>query len=396
MLRRLVTAPDLSASISPPSLLVAARKVGVALLFGVVPVTFVALGVYAEARLGLLGFDFKGTVWHPARELLAGHSPYPRPVAAELNTGNPSVYPPPALVLGLPFGLLPFTVAYAAWTTLLVAAVLATLRLLGVRDWRCYTIALGSCPVVFGLALGNVVILVVLLAACAWRYRDNAHAAGLAVGLGIALKLLLWPLAVWFLATRRWRAAVVAAASASVTTFAAWAAIGFDGFTSYPKLLAVNNDVYSTHSWSLVAGAVGLGIPKGVGSALVSLLGLALLGCTFVLARRADGDRRAFTLAMVVSVAALPIVWPASLAVMLVALALYAPTLDRLWLLFTLLWVAALLPHSFADTGPPPGGVPELVWKMQHSAPPTAEIGAFALLIGLLTVLQLRVRHLEE
>jgi hypothetical protein len=396
MLRRLVTAPDLPVSISPPSLLMAARKVGVVLLFGVVPVAFATLGIYAEARLGLLGFDFKGTIWHPARELLAGHSPYPRPVAAEMNTGNPSVYPPPALVLGLPFGLLPFPLAYAAWTALLVAAVLATLRLLGVRDWRCYTIALGSCPVVFGLALGNIVILVVLLAACAWRYRDNAYAAGLSVGVAIGLKLLLWPLAIWFLATRRWRAAVVAASSAVVMTFVAWAAIGFDGLSSYPKLLAVNNDVYSAHSWSLVAGAVGLGSPEGLGSAIVLLLGLALLGLTFVLARHADGDRRAFTLTMVVSIAVLPIVWPASLAVVLVTLALYAPTLDRLWLLFTLLWVAALLPHSFADAGAPPAGVPELVWKMQHSAPPTAQIGAFALLVGLMTVLQLRVRHLEE
>lgn len=397
MRQRVVTEPStgapasaLAAAIGRPTWLVATRNILQLMVLGVAPLAFGVLVIYAEAKLGLLGFDFKGTIWHPGREILAGHSPYPPPLASEMNSGNPSVYPPVALLLALPYAALPFAVAYSAWTATLAAGVVLTLRILRVRDWRLYTVALGSCPIVFGLALGNIVLLLLPLAACAWRYRDDVRWAGLAVGLAIALKLVLWPMLFWFVASRRWRAAFIAATSAVVSTGMAWAMLGFDGFRDYPRLLAVNDDLYADHSWSLLAGGVGLGLPLSAASATAWLLGLALLALGFVLIKRPDGDRRTFCIIIVASLALLPIVWPASLALLLVPLSLASRSLDRLWLLFLALWVGAVVPHAFAHVDVPPAGVPLIVWKMQHSAPPTAQIAVFALVVTLMTVLAVR------
>jgi hypothetical protein len=368
----------------------AARKLWLFLTLGLAPLAFAVLVVHSESKLGLLGFDFKGTIWQPGRDILAGQSPYPAPRMSELDSGNPPVYPPLALVLTLPFALLPFHAAYAAWTIALVAGIVGTLWILEVRDWRCYTLALGSCPLAFGLTLGNIVLLLLPLAALAWRYRNDARWSGLAVGLGIALKLVLWPLIVWFIATRRWRAAFVAAGLAVLSTLVAWAPLGFEGFRDYPRLLSLNNDIYAAHSWSLLAGFVGLGLSSSVAGTLASLLGLALLLVAFLEARRPDGELRAFCLALVASIALVPIVWPASLALLIVPLALVAPRADRHWLVFVGFWVGAFVPRAFAHAGAKPPEVPKLVWEMQHSAPPLAQIAAFVACTGLLTVMMLR------
>jgi Glycosyltransferase family 87 len=382
--------PFLAASVELGGFVRAANEIWRFAWLGLLPIGWCALVMYGESRLGLLGFDFKGTIWQPARDILAGHSPYPAPVVSELNTGNPCVYPPLALLATLPFGLLPFSLAYASWMVASVAAVFATLRILGVRDWRCYTLALGACPIVNGFLLGNIVIMLVPLAALAWRYRNNMRWSGLAVGLGIALKLVLWPLLIWFLATRRWRAALVAVSAAAVMTLAAWAPLGFAGLHDYPRLVSVNNDIYAPHSWSLLSGLVGLGLSTSVAGTLSSLVGLVLLLSVFFFVRQQDGERRAFCIAIVASMAVLPIVWPASLALLLVPVAMYAPRADRNWFLFLALWLGGLLPHAFAKVGPPPDGVPEIVWKMQHSAPPTAQIAGFVAVTAVLTAALLR------
>jgi hypothetical protein len=292
--------------------------------------------------------------------------------------------------LTVPFGLLPFALAYAAWVATSVAAVFLTLRILGVRDWRCYTLVLGTCPIAIGFVLGNIVIMLVPLAALVWRYRDNTRWSGLALGLGIALKLVLWPLLVWFVATRRWRAGLVAVSAAAVAMVAAWAPLGFAGLRDYPRLVSVNNDIYASHSWSLLSGFVGLGFSTSIAGTLSLLVGLALLLSVFLFVRQPDGERRAFCIAIVASVALLPIVWPASLALLLVPVAMYAPRADRIWVLFMTFWLGGALPHAFAKVGPPPEGVPKIVWQMQHSGPPTAQIAAFVALTALLAIVLLR------
>jgi hypothetical protein len=369
----------------------AARRVLTVVLLGVVPLAFGVGVLQVESHWGLFAFDFKGALWEPARAILHGESPYSHPIASEMDTGNPSVYPPVALWLAVPFALLPLGLAQWVWAAVLVAAVVSTLWLLHVRDWRCYTLTLGSCPIVFGLALGNVVTLLLPLAAVVWRRREQPWAAGAALGAAIAIKLVLWPLAFWLLAARRVRTAAVATAWAAASTLIAWAAIGFAGFRDYPDLLSVNTDLYATHSWSLLAGGVGLGLPRFAAGALMWLVGSTLLGASLTVTRRGR-EREGFCLAMIASLALLPIVWIHSLVVLVVPLAVVARSLNRQWLAFLALWLTAVVPRPLAHVESAPDGVPGAVWSMHHSPAPTAQIALIVVLVGLMTYVTLRRR----
>jgi hypothetical protein len=371
--------------LSSRTLLIATRKVGTIVMLGPVAIGFAILVVFGMKGWGVIGFDFKGTLWEPGRQLLHGHSPYPPPTPAALDTGNPSVYPPLAFLLTSPLSLLPFSVAFGAWVAVLAGGVAATLWFLGVRDWRCYALAFTSCAVVFGIALGNVAVLLAPLAAYVWRERDRPWRSGAALGIAIAVKLVLWPLLIWFVATRRNRAALIAGAVALASTFAAWAAIDFDGLSQYPRLLSVNTDLYGPHSWSLFAGGLGIGLSQGSANAVAYLIGIALLIAVVTVARGNEGDRRAFSLALVATVALVPIVWAASLVVLLVPLALSAPSASKPWYCLSALWLAVFTPRVVNDVGPAPHGVPEQVWRMHHSPPPTGQIGVYLLFTLLMT-----------
>ena len=86
--------------------------------------------------------------------------------------------------------------------------------------------------------------------ALAWRFRIGSGELG-ELGVTLAVKFFLWPLLVWFVATRRVANAVVAAAAALGLLLASWAVIGFDGLRGYPGLLAdssgVGDDAYTGH-----------------------------------------------------------------------------------------------------------------------------------------------------
>src|SRR6188474_3431822 len=92
----------------------AARQLRDPLLLFAVPVTFAVLSI----TLGYLhswpiGFDFRGTLWEPARALLDGGSIYPEPTRDNIVLGNPAVYPPLFILASVPLALLP--VAAASW-----------------------------------------------------------------------------------------------------------------------------------------------------------------------------------------------------------------------------------------------------------------------------------------
>ena len=86
---------------------------------------------------------------------------------------------------------------------LLTGAVLATLRALDVRDWRCYGVVFLWPPVLSAIQTGNVTLLLGLCAALVWRFRASVVLPAALVGVTLAAKFFLWPLAVWLAATRR-------------------------------------------------------------------------------------------------------------------------------------------------------------------------------------------------
>ena len=145
-------------------------------------------------------------------------------------------------------------------------------------------------------------------AAVAWRYRDRVWRPAWALGLAISAKLLMWPLLVWTVATRRLRVTAWAVGIGVAVTLAAWAVIGFAGLTGYPDLLRRLSEIQAERSYSIVGMAATAGLGGLAGQALTLLVGGGLLVACVVLARRGD-DQRSFTCAVVATLALSPIVW---------------------------------------------------------------------------------------
>jgi len=359
---------------SPPGLTSALRTVRDPLLLFAVPMSF-AVGsiVFGWLPAWGIGFDFVGTLWEPARAVLEGGPIYPEPTRASIVVGNPAVYPPPAILATVPLALLPEAVAAWIWFCVLGAGVVASMWMVGVRDWRCHALAVTSPIVVHGLVFGNLTVAIVVALAVAWRYREKARVVGFALGAAIAAKFFVWPLVAWLLLTRRFRAAAWAVGSAALLVVGAWALVGFEGFADYPALLNAVQDVYAIRSVSLGTVAGGVGASVSLAVAVCWLAGLALIGVAGLVAHRGDGDRRVFAILVAASIVASPIVWPYYLALLLVPIAVTWPRLAPMWFFgYAISLVGMLTPRPRVDaqeTCCRPAGVPEQAWAWSHTDP---------------------------
>jgi alpha-1,2-mannosyltransferase len=291
------------------------------------------------------GFDFRPT-WDAGGRILDGEPLYP-PARAEVLAGEDQfVYPPAPAVAALALRPLGFELSSFLLALGLVGAVLLTLRLLGVRDWRCYGVAMLALPVLDGIRLGALSAFLTLAAALAWRYRSSVWVVGVALGAALAAKLFLWPLVLWLLVTRRVRHALAAAGIGVAMTFTAWLAAGFSGLREYPALLGALTDALADRSYSVLALGVASGLSSTAAQALAVVAGAALLTGALAATRRAsapDADRTLFLAALAAALVFSPIVWTHYFVLLLVPIALASPRLGPLWLLPLAFW---LLPHA--------------------------------------------------
>jgi Glycosyltransferase family 87 len=311
---------------------------------GTVALWFIAIAVVGglvamSAAEGLLAWDVRFAYLPAAEAVLDGDSPYPGVDDPILEEQKGYVYPPQLLFLLAPLAPLPVAVASAFVAIVMLALVGLTLWVLGVRDARCYAAALLWVPAISGVLLSNVSIPLALALALVWRYRDELWPSSWALGLAVSAKLLLWPMYVWMVATRRFRAASLSLAIGLAVTLVAWAVIGFAGLAEYPDLLRRLSDLQSERSYSFVGIAAELGLPDVVGQAATFGIGVGLLALCVVYARRGD-DARSFTCAVAATLALSPIVWLHYLVLLLVPLAIARPRFSALWLLPVLLWVS--------------------------------------------------------
>jgi alpha-1,2-mannosyltransferase len=309
-------------------------EAGVFIEMPLIAVGWLAWFVYGHGG----GGDF--TIFRRAGSaVLHGHSPYVHPTATLLASNDRFVYPTPFALPFVPFTAIPERVAELAFLALSVAAVLMALWLLGVRDRRCYGVTFLGIPVFGALGVGSLGPFLLLLVAVGWRYRDRT-VAGVPLALAAATKLFLWPVLVWLVVTRRWRA-VAAAGVTLALAFVVWLAIDPSGMRRYPETLRVLNEVQRWKSYSLQSLAISLGVSATVGEVLsvaVALLGVAAIA---VVAHR-RGGREALAVSVVVAVLSTPILWLHYLILLLVPIALARPTLGPLWFLPLVLWVT---PH---------------------------------------------------
>ena len=304
-------------------------------VFVVVVVTLVTSQFVHTYRRGREGIDFRWTIWQPAHDVLHGSNPYGNPHAAGFVAE--SVYPPLTFIALAPLSLVHFAEALVIWQVLLVAVAAAIPALLDVRDWRCYAVWLSSLPVAADVLFGNAALVVVLLVALTWRWRERWLFAAAAFSLAIVVKLFVAPLWLWLVFTRRWRAAAATAVLVPIGMLLPWLAIRLDGLGDYPALLTSLSESHGQHGILIQALARQSGL--GVDTALA--IGIVAAACCAVAAfalRRDEISCLAFATAA--ALLATPVAWIYYPALLVVPLAARFPRFNLVWLAFAALWVS--------------------------------------------------------
>jgi hypothetical protein len=213
--------------------------------------------------------------------------------------------------------------------------------------------------------------------ALAWVWRDRWLRSGTLVGLAIASKLFLWPLLVWLLATRRYRAGSAAAGAIVLATLVPWALIGFSGLASYADLLRSMEDLFAVHSLSVATMLHALGADPWVATRAALAVGVAFAALALVVGRRGL-DAASLSLAVLAAILGSPILWQNYYALLLVPVAIVRPRFSGIWVAFTLFVVAAVLPRPGLEASEllpggsaccRPDGVPYAVWAFNHAPP---------------------------
>jgi Glycosyltransferase family 87 len=311
------------------------------MLCGWLPALLIIVGFGATLRAHSFAVDFHNYYWPSARDLLRGHSPFPPPTRAVVfqpHAYPAGPYPAAVAVLFVPLALLPVWLADVLFTALLIAGVFFALRLLGVRDWRCYGAAFVWAPTASAVQTANVTLLLVVGLALLWRFRDRAIVSGLVLGAAVALKLFLWPLVVWLLLTRRYVAAIWSGVVAAAITIATWAIVGFDHFREYPQVARIFSRYYETSVYTPFAFLSKLGVPSQGARAVGVAIGVLAIVAVAVAAWR-HGEVLSFTLAVGAALLLSPIVWLHYFALVLVPLMILSPAFSWLWLVPAVLWL---------------------------------------------------------
>jgi hypothetical protein len=303
------------------------RKTAELLCLGVVPVVALVLALAAYAGDDRLALDFHHELYRQADAVVDGRDAYEAP-GTDLSDRSNLLWPMAAVLPVVPFTALPTGVADWLATVLVLAALVGALWLLDVRDWRVYGVVLLWPATIEAIQTANASLPLTLLVALMWRYRDHALPAGLALGYGIAVKLFLWPIAVWLALVGRVRAAVVAAVAAAASLLLL---LPFIGIGEYARLLRRLAETFEHETYTVFALLADLGVPDTAARAVTVALGIGVLA----LAWRRGSLGLAIAAALVLS----PIVWRHFFVLLLVPLALSRPRFDAVWLIPIGLWV---------------------------------------------------------
>ncbi len=222
-----------------------------------------------------------------AKAVLHGVDPYlPLPDLVARFIGNvpvpvfphPTPHPPIVGLLYGPFAFLEYQQAAAVWLVVEVCLLIASLRLLlcdmGVR-WRPPAVAL-ACIVAMGwgavlqeLVLGQLQSLLLLILLLAWAAlrSEKDRLGGVLLGLGVALKLVVWPVAVYLLLKRRWRAVAACFGTVVALNLLMGAVVGFGTVLRYYTRVGPQvAGLYRGEAFNYSLWTVGRRLFEGTGS----------------------------------------------------------------------------------------------------------------------------------
>jgi hypothetical protein len=158
------------------------------------------------------------------------------------------------------------------------------------------------------------------------------------------LKLFLWPLLLWLVVMRRFRAAGVAVGGAALATTVAWAGVSGDGPAQYLRLLHALTRIEAVQSYSLVAVADRLHLPHPQVSWLLLAAPLVAWVLSWSRGRHArELDTTLFAVTIVLAFLLTPILWLHYFALLVVPIAVARPRLSGDWILIALFWLSPLV-----------------------------------------------------
>lgn len=269
-------------------------------------------------------------------------------------------YPPPFVLLVLPFAVLPGQVGEWLWLSALTASGAIAVAILPVRPRvRIVTFALmaTSWPFIFSVKVGQVGPILLLLFAIGWRSLHAPRVVGLVAALGAIIKIQPGLLLAWLVLVGRTRAAVLGLAVAVIVSAAVTLLVGPQAWLDLITLMqGLENPLTTPRNFSPGSVAVSLGAPLEVAALVQALTTAITLGLVVVTARRGYVER-SYLIAIVATQLASPILWDHYAIVLALPLA---------WLLERRQWWAAAVPIL---QGPLVlNAVPPLVWLAGYAA----------------------------
>ena len=311
----------------------------------------VIAGPFAVMALGLLvawalrsrvtAFDFQHAYWQSGHRVLVGASPYAWSVA-QFHLRFVFVYPALSAVMFAPLSLLPRSFGVVLFTFVSVALLPAALWVLRVRDWRVYGMATLWEPFFYGWLTANQSLYLMFGLACVWRVRDRPRLAGLLAGALMSLEPLLWPLGLWLVATRRWRASLYALVWGVALNLVAWGIVGFGQIGPYLHASATLTGEAWRTGFGIPALVGRLGVGWHVGLAALVLVSTALAVALIRSGWRRRSDHHALVLTVALALVSSPLLWSHYVMLLLVPLALLRPRLDWPWAVPVVFWASQL------------------------------------------------------
>lgn len=186
-----------------------------------------------------------------AKALLAGINPYiPLNELAQMFIvkfpflPHPAPYPPFVAILGIPLTWFSHNNAIIVWfifemVCLSAIACMLTVLWKGRVDWMraifILFLLLSWYPVMVDLLYGQLTILLttLLLAALLAIKKDNKNLAGLLIGLSMAIKMITWPLIIYFALKKDWRTMLTSGITAIGLNIIALIVLGIGPITDY-------------------------------------------------------------------------------------------------------------------------------------------------------------------
>jgi len=312
-------------------------RLTVFILVGLVAGAYLAFGLATAKQT--LGCDFQ--VYRAAADrFLAGLPIYDTSISST-GSCNLFYYPPSFVALVIPFALLGESLGNAAWIAFLVVCYVVGCAVLPVRREVKLAVFLAgavSWPFIFGVRIGQVGPILYLLFAVGWRFLERRPVVtGVAVGLGVLVKLQPIVIVGWLVLRRTWSGLFGAAAAGMVA--ACLAVVGLGGWVEMANVLRnLDNAITAPTNVSLGAIAYQHGLPLEAAS-LLGIVGiLAVLVLVVVCGLRASTGA-GFLVAIVASQVVSPIIWTHYALILLLPVG---------WLLQRRQWWAALIPVSQA------------------------------------------------